>query len=299
MLDDEVTTTHHTETNHAAPASVRQELREVVTVLVGFDAGRVFPLTEGETWVGRGADCNLVLPDPDVSRRHAVFLKRGASIMIRDNRSKNGTFVHGERITERGLSSNDEIQLGATITLLFSRVSETEEKLSQQLYQSSMRDALTGMYNRRYFSRRLREELLYAERHAALLSVIVFDLDHFKALNDAFGHPFGDLVLQQCASRAHANLRTEDVLARIGGEEFGIILRGSSTDARACAERVRGTISAQPIVLGASSARPTVSGGIATNVECARPATVDELLKLADQRLYRAKRDGRDRTQGP
>ena len=299
MLDEEVTMTRQTETSVVAPKSVRQVLRDVLTVLVGFDSGRVHSLREGETWIGRGTDCNLMLPDPDVSRRHACVVRRGGRTIIRDNGSKNGTFVRGQRITECELLSNDEIQLGAAVTLLVSRLSETEEQLAQQLYQSSMRDALTGTYNRRYFSRRLREELLYADRHAALVSLIVFDLDHFKALNDAHGHAFGDMVLKQCASRSSSTLRAEDVLARIGGEEFGIILRGiGHPDACTCAERIRAAISAEPVALGKTTATATVSAGVATSSQCAKPATVDSLLELADERLYLAKGDGRNRIRG-
>jgi two-component system, cell cycle response regulator len=128
----------------------------------------------------------------------------------------------------------------------------------------------------------------------------VFDLDHFKGVNDAYGHPFGDVVLKTCSTRALSTLRTEDMLARIGGEEFAVILRGiASADACTCADRVRAAIGTEPILAGKSAARITVSAGIATSSECLKPATVDELLGLADGRLYRAKRAGRNRIQGP
>src|SRR5262245_39053530 len=100
-LDIEISTTYQTETNQVAPTSVRRALRDVLTVLVGFDAGRVLALTEGETWIGRDAECHLILPDPDVSRRHASLIKRGTRTLLRDHASKNGTFVGGERVTER------------------------------------------------------------------------------------------------------------------------------------------------------------------------------------------------------
>jgi diguanylate cyclase (GGDEF)-like protein len=299
ILDDEITQTRQTETNQRAPSSVRETLRDVITILVGFDAGRVCALTEKETWIGRSADCGLMLPDPDISRKHACLVRQGTTIVVRDNGSKNGTFVDGERVCERILRANDEIQLGAAVTLLFSRISETEEALAQQLYQSSMRDALTGAYNRRYFIRRLREELLYAQRHQGLVSLIVFDLDHFKSLNDMHGHSFGDLVLRSAVSSAIATLRTEDVFARIGGEEFAIILRGiGPAGARTCAERIRLAISTNAVRLGESAATPTVSAGIATLSECAKPGTVEQLLEIADARLYQAKRNGRNCVEG-
>ena len=157
-------------------------------------------------------------------------------------------------------------------------------------------DHLTGLYNRRYFMNRAGEEIERSLRHQAPLSVLMVDIDHFKAFNDTYGHATGDRVLQTVARAMQDALRTTDICARHGGEEFAVILPSTpGENAYYVAERVRRTLSGTRYTgLGLPpEVNITISVGVAT---CPRDATVlDELMELADKALYKAKDDGRDR----
>src|SRR6188768_481521 len=134
-----------------------------------------------------------------------------------------------------------------------------------------MRDALTQTFNRRHLGERLRGEIAFAIRHATPLSVLVIDFDHFKRINDTLGHKAGDAVLKQGAHRILSTLRSEDVLARIGGEEFAVVLRGTAQGAAlACAERIRTAVATTPILAaGGKNVSVSVSIGVASLEEVA------------------------------
>ena len=300
-LDDfetEATRTRQTETSHRAPASARKRARPTLTVLTGVDAGRVISL-DAKTTIGRASECQLALSDPGVSRRHAMITARGGALTIVDLDSKNGTYVEGERVVAAQLlEPNQVIQIGPNVRVRFATMSDAEEKLARDLYDSSMRDPLTRAYNRCYFSNRLKAEMTFAARHKTVLSVLVFDLDHFKKLNDTFGHGAGDAVLKRVVSAVTATLRTEDVLARVGGEEFAVLLRGiGHASAVACAERVRLAVQSSPASEEGETIHATISLGLADSVECGT-AQSGKLLELADKRLYKAKAAGRNRVCG-
>lgn len=295
----EVTTTRQTETNARAPISVRTTARPTLTVIAGVDAGRVVRIDDAEMVIGRASTCGLALPDPGVSRTHARLVREATGFIIEDLKSKNGTFVDGDPITRRPISYGETIQIGPHVLLRFDMLSSVEESLSRQLYESSMRDALTKAYNRRYLIERLMAEIAFAARHGTELSLVVFDFDHFKQVNDRFGHAGGDAVLQQGTARVLTALRAEDVLARIGGEEFAFLLRGiDGENAVACAERVRIALAGAPVMHGDTAIQATASFGVSTFSECVKPVACDQLFAAADRRLYEAKRLGRNRVVG-
>lgn len=157
-------------------------------------------------------------------------------------------------------------------------------------------DPLTGLYNRRYFNKRAEEEIQRALRHQAPFSLLMADIDHFKHVNDTYGHATGDRVLQTVARTLKEGLRTADVCARYGGEEFAVLLPHTLGEgALLVAERLRQTLgSTRYTGLGLPpDASVTISIGIAT---CPSDAIdLDELFELADKALYRAKADGRDK----
>jgi len=161
--------------------------------------------------------------------------------------------------------------------------------LEQELALAAATDPLTGLPNRRVFDAAL--ERLVESGQAGC--VAIFDLDHFKSINDRFGHDGGDRVLNAFAATARRLVRDDDVVARLGGEEFGILLPGATRDqATAVCERLRAAVGAQPVPLGEETARVTASAGLAAT----RPGIdAGELLRAADAALYRAKADGRDR----
>lgn len=173
-----------------------------------------------------------------------------------------------------------------------------------RLVRSGITDVLTGLYNRRYLQHRLGDELARAQRSGRALACIIFDVDHFKPINDRWGHPAGDRVLAQIAHLIREECRASDIAIRYGGEEFAVLLPGTGmAEALQVAERTRRAVAAGEFVLPNDEAiRLTISAGIS----CAHPAPAGEDLKTlgdrliaeADVQLYRAKAEGRDRVCG-
>jgi diguanylate cyclase (GGDEF)-like protein len=277
--------------------------RPVLTVLSGTNAGAIHHLDRTRaTLLGRGEDCDIVIDDPAVSRHHARIVREAdGSFAVVDLGSTNGTFVNAQRVARVGLSTGFRVQLGPETVFRFALVDETEDALHERLYELSTRDALTGVFNRKYFFERLGAELSRAVRNGDELGVVMFDLDHFKAVNDTLGHVAGDRVLRAVATRASQVLRAADVLARYGGEELVAILRARDVqEAVRAAERVREAIETLTVSVGDAGdvARVTISAGVATLRETGTPDPT-ELIARADARLYRAKITGRNRVIGP
>jgi two-component system cell cycle response regulator len=163
----------------------------------------------------------------------------------------------------------------------------------------SAHDALTGLFNRRYFERRLRQESAHAKRHKRPFSIVLVDLDHFKVINDTYGHEDGDRVLCHVAELLGTCLREDDIACRYGGEEFVVLLRATpGPAARVVANRLRVSVSAKPIRLGLKEEdrHVTLSGGVAAADE-RNGYNVDNIVDRADKALYRAKRGGRNRVE--
>jgi diguanylate cyclase (GGDEF)-like protein len=233
-----------------------------------------------------------VLVDAGVSRLHCgIDRDRQGRCLASDLGSTNGTLLNGARVDRTELTAGDRLQLGPDVVLQFGYFDDAEEGLALRLYEAATRDALTRAYNRRHLQERLAAELSYAKRHETSLAAVIFDIDHFKAVNDLHGHAAGDGVLRDVADTVAEMLRTEDIFARWGGEEFLVLARGLSTRSAArLAERIRVAIGKAKTDIPV-----TVSLGVASLAEC-EPRTGDRLLELADQRLYKAKKQGRDRT---
>lgn len=165
------------------------------------------------------------------------------------------------------------------------------ETLHAQLREQAERDPLTGLHNRRYLAREL--ERLTQERMAAPISLAVLDVDHFKTINDRFGHAAGDEVLIRIARLLCDHLRESDSIIRSGGEEFIIVMPGTDANAAtACCERIRQAVNAEVWSRVADGVNATASLGVATTDDT---QDLEAVIRLADQRLYQAKRDGRDR----
>jgi two-component system cell cycle response regulator len=158
-------------------------------------------------------------------------------------------------------------------------------------------DPLTKLFNRRAFERRLKEEAAYAKRHACPLSCAVVDLDHFKAVNDTYGHDAGDRVLEHLADTMRAVLRQEDVACRIGGEEFVVLLRETEIgEAVTVMQRLQAFLKSRPIELGGQDRSVTFSCGVAA-ADASNAYSVEGVVQRADEALYAAKRAGRDRVE--
>jgi two-component system cell cycle response regulator len=274
--------------------------RAVFTQMAGLEAGRVcsLELSRAVTF-GRAADCTHMFDEASLSRVHARVVREGSAYVLEDAGSRNGVFINEERQTRAILVDGDRVRLGSAVTLRFQMVDAQEEEALARVFESSVRDGLTGAWNRKYLDERLVQEVAFAIRHRAPLSVVLLDIDHFKKVNDTYGHLIGDEVLKATAAALRAALRTEDLLARYGGEEFVVLARGVDLKGGVqLAERLRVVAERRPIVTSGHSITRTISAGVAT-LECCGPlATAERLLGLADERLYRAKEGGRNRVVG-
>ena len=293
-MTDETTNTEQT------PANVKRTSNRASAYLVtiaGIRVGEMFKLGKHETVLGRSDDADLRLVDEGVSRRHAAVILERGRVVLKDLGSANGTFCNGSRISDaRVLNDGDKISMGGATILKFTYQDDLEEQFSKNLYESAVRDGLTGLHNRRYFDERLRSELAFASRHRATLTLLMVDLDHFKRINDEHGHQTGDTVLREIARRLSSAMRAEDVVTRFGGEEFAIICRSTGeAEAKVLAERLRVTIADEISTPDGSPLRVTVSVGIAV-VPNAGITTELDLVNAADSALYWAKRSGRNRS---
>jgi diguanylate cyclase (GGDEF)-like protein len=190
-------------------------------------------------------------------------------------------FIYNEKGEPKGL-------MGAARDITERR--ETEEKLRQQ----ATTDPLTEIFNRRYFFEVAQQELERSQRYKRPLSIIIFDIDHFKKINDTYGHNAGDEVLRKLTEGCAESLRENDIFARYGGEEFVILLPETDSDrAEQMAERMRKSCAETPLDVGVATVNQTVSFGVANlNGE---KIDLDELLLRADKALYQAKEAGRNR----
>ncbi|AKF07701.1 GGDEF domain-containing protein [Sandaracinus amylolyticus] len=271
-----------------------QRDRAYLVVIAGANVGEMYPVGGGLV-IGRGADADIRVMDDEISRRHARIAVLGKDILVEDLGSKNGTFLNGTAVRRKALQDGDKIQVGATTVLRFSVHDRLEESFQRHMYESALRDPLTRAYNRKYLLDRLQSELAYAQRHASPLSLLLFDVDHFKRINDTYGHPAGDAVLVGLSRHVLRIIRTEDVFSRYGGEEFGILSRGIPLDgASRFAERLRTAIEGYPIMHDGVRITVTVSVGV-TAVPQAKVEDPSELVVLADRALYQAKHQGRNR----
>ena len=264
-------------------------------VVKGPRTGEVLTVDGTHALLGRGGDADLRVPDPSLSRVHARFDRDGDTLAVTDVDSRNGTYVEGQRIHDRRrLKSGEEITMG-NVVLRFSIDDASEVKASRQLYEAAVRDRLTGMHNRGYFDDRLQAEFAFAKRHASTLAALLIDLDHFKQVNDTYGHQTGDVVLKLAGERIMQAVRIEDVSARYGGEEFVVLARGIDVNgAQVLGQRLRTRIqlSEAPLPNG-GTLKVTASIGVAVLTKDGYRSAA-ELIAAADEALYNAKRAGRN-----
>jgi two-component system cell cycle response regulator len=253
-------------------------------------------LGAGPFEIGRSSKNDLFLDQESISRHHARITFDGTKHWVADLNSTNGTFVNDEAIREQGLCDGDQLRVGRSI-LKFMTGENVEVAYHEEIYRLMTVDALTQVFNRRYFNEALEREVNRSRRYGRPLSLVAFDIDHFKRVNDTYGHLTGDNLLRQIVAAVKPRLRREDVFARTGGEEFGILLPEVGLDGgRTTAEKVRRIVEATPIKHEQQIIGCTVSLGVAALG--ADETTGEELYKRADGRLYEAKDAGRNRIAG-
>lgn len=264
-------------------------------VLAGSAMGEMFKLTREQTIIGRGQRAHIRMMDEGVSREHCELLIEGDKVVLHDLGSTNGTYCRGLRVDRHELQDGDKILVGSGTVLKFTYHDKLDEVFQRQMYESALRDDLTKAFNKKYFMDRVESEFAYAVRHNVPLSLVSFDIDHFKSINDTYGHPAGDYVLSELSAAILALVRVEDVFARVGGEEFSVICRGADlAQGQIVAERVRQAVAARQFKVDEIVIPVTISVGVAG---VPHPLVHDamEFITAADQALYEAKRGGRNR----
>ncbi len=283
----------------AAPlASAGRSQNAYLIVISGKAVGKMFKLTDAEMIIGRSEQAEILLDDEGVSRKHAKIVRgQDGSIRIVDLQSTNGTYCDGQQIESRVLKDGDKVQIGNATILKFSYQDDLEESFQRQLYESATKDGLTKIYNKKFFLDRLRHEVAYSLRHSIPLTLLMFDVDLFKKVNDGHGHQAGDYVLTRLAAVVSETIRGEDVFARYGGEEFAIILRECTADkGMLLAERLRRLVEGTDFTFAGQRIPVTISIGCACLAGGNYPGP-DELVAAADSFLYAAKRNGRNRVE--
>jgi diguanylate cyclase (GGDEF)-like protein len=281
----------------AAPPAPRKpgDERAYIIVLAGQNVGEMYKVASEQITLGRGGGADVRLVDEGISRFHCRIRADGGDLFVEDLQSRNGTFLNGERISKRKLEDGDKIQLGRTTVLKFSFHDQLEESFQRRMFDSALRDGLTRAYNKRYFLDRLQGEMRFSLRHRSPLALLLFDLDHFKAVNDTHGHLGGDRVLAEFSGFVLESIRNEDVFARYGGEEFAILCRMiNAADALRFAERLRKGTEGLRIEHEGINIPITTSVGLACLPDLAVD-TANEVLMAADRALYQAKALGRNR----
>ena len=258
--------------------------------------GQRYRLALGQSLeIGRSPQVEISLPEvPSISRNHARLEHQRGVVVLRDLQSTNGTAVNDRLIDgPTVLRSGDRFQVGA-VHFKFLHERDVEHAYHDAIFDLVIRDGLTGIFNKRKFDEEIEREFARARRYGRALSLIYADIDLFKDVNDNHGHLAGDFVLQQVAGRMKRSLRAEQVLARIGGEEFGILCPETDAGGAAeVAEKLRAAIAETPFSSSTLTIHVTCSFGVAARSE--GMAGVSDLCNEADHALYRSKNEGRNR----
>lgn len=267
----------------------------------GRDTGMMFNLTGRGVKIGRDPTCEIAVDDPHVSRQHAeIITTAGKDIVLSDLGSTNGVFVNGQKITApHALVDGDKILVGTRLYFRFTYQDAVDQTYQQNLFRAANIDGLTQLYNKKYFLDVLSKEFSFSRRAKQDLSLLMLDVDHFKKINDTYGHVAGDAVLKMIGQNLIKQVRMENVACRYGGEEFAVILRNVSPEqAFSLAERLRTSVETSRVDHRGTAIQVTISVGVATFKED-NFQTYEDLLLRADACLYEAKRGGRNRTVFP
>lgn len=269
------------------------ELRPHLIVLYPQAQFKQIPLEMGSAVLGRGQDADIRLEDELVSRRHCTLSFDGKFVTVKDLGSTNGTFVDGQPITECVLEPDNRLQIGKMV-LKIDFKDQNEEAFDRELFEAATMDPLTKISNRRTFFDRGLGELALARRNNFFVHTIMVDADHFKRVNDTWGHQCGDMVLKEIARLLKNEKRESDLLARYGGEEFVLLLAGiGPEDAKRSAERLRMAVERQRFCWNDTIIPVTISLGLASRQGQEIPS-LEQMIAECDKLLYIAKENGRN-----
>lgn len=257
------------------------------------DLGKRFVLDRTITTIGRGQDNDVVLASDCVSRKHVRIERQGDELTLIDLNSTNGTYINAvQKVrTAHRLRCGDQVIVGDTIFKYLSG-SDIEAQYHEIIFQMTITDGLTGVCNRKQLDQLLSADLNQAQRHARPLSLMMIDIDHFKRINDQYGHLAGDTVLRSMAALLQKRLRAHDRLGRYGGEEFCLILPETPLEkATQLAEELRSLVASSEFSTETHKISITLSLGVTTFVP---GMTATQLYQRADELLYAAKHAGRN-----
>jgi two-component system cell cycle response regulator len=260
--------------------------------------GAMLRLTAEGIRLGRSADNTFQLQEITVSRHHAAInLDAQGIVRLTDVGSTNGTYLNGRRLrphTPFRLKDGDRVQLGSSVIFKFVRLDPCDEQFQREMFERTVRDGLTGLYNRTFFLNQVGPLAQFVALRGLGLAILMLDVDHFKRINDTHGHDAGDAVLREVANVLREATRPEDLVARYGGEEFVLALPVAAPDqATERAERIRASLAARRIVAGTTALRMTASLGLAF-APADRPRSATAMITAADRCLLQAKHAGRD-----
>jgi two-component system, cell cycle response regulator len=286
--------------------SLRMKLREAqktpacLVIIHGNPLGKQFLLTCQDILIGRQIHCGIYINQEAISRSHARVLQdEGGRFTITDLGSKNGTRVNDQELSSDEpfpLRDGDFVRLG-NIILKFIAEGSFENVFHAEMKNLASVDDLTKVYNKKSIMGSLEEGFKVAKIMGDPFSVIIFDIDNFKSINDQFGHATGDYVLSEIPKALYGVTRQHDHVGRFGGDEFLIVLR-NTTLSSACgiAERIKSKVEKRTFRHGEEEFRITVSLGVASADSSTQSA--DCLFESADRANYNAKRDGGNRVAG-
>ncbi len=281
-----------------------RDLRPALVFLTGDLIAVPIPLEREEVILGRALEADVRVNDSKVSRRHARIItapnsENGKTEYILDDLdSRNGTLLNGQKATQEVLSHGDKITIGEHI-LRFEMLDEIDREYQRQIHRLLSHDDLTGLLSSRSFFSELRREAAKSSDSKKPFCVLMMDIDHFKDVNDTYGHLTGSKTLEEIGECITGNLRSGDAAARFGGEEFAAFLLDAELgQGIVAAERIRSEIENKNFSVirrGKPSEKHRIT--ISLGVSCFPNDSKDpiELVEMADSALYRAKREGRNR----
>jgi diguanylate cyclase (GGDEF)-like protein len=260
----------------------------------GSDLGTRYLLNGTALVLGRGNDCDIQIHDLSVSRHHARIQLGPDGYYEFDLQSTNGTYVNDVALPNGKLNDGDYLRVGNCIYRFLSG-DNVEAAYHEEICRRAVIDGLTDIHNQQYLVEYLDRELVRSARYHRPLTLALFDVDNFKTINDDLGHLAGDLTLRELARRVKAVVRKDEEFARYGGDEFGVVLpETTAAEGAVFAERIRALVEQEPFQYEHRHFSVTVSLGLATTAGDAN-LTSHEFIRQADERLYQAKREGRNR----
>src|SRR6266852_2443380 len=281
------------------------ERRPALVFLRGELLAVPIPLDRAQVTVGRALDADIRVNDSRASRLHARIITEPdeTGVMryhLKDLDSTNGTILNGKAIDQALLQDGDKFEIGDQL-IRFEMLDEIDREFQQQIHRLLVHDELTGLLTSKSFFSEMRREAARAEAESVPFCVLMMDIDHFKEVNDTYGHLVGSETLEEVGAVIKKSLRAGDVGARFGGEEFAaFLLDADYAQGLVAAERVRSAIDKHefPTVRRGSGEEPrthhiTISIGVASFPDDARDPI--QLVEMADSALYQAKRSGRNR----